>query len=60
LRISDGTAWGFNQAKYWKWLADRDVCGSVLSCCPGNPHGHERALKEEEEKEKANTFYLQY
>jgi len=19
LRISDGTAWGFNQAKCWKW-----------------------------------------
>jgi len=23
--------------------------GSILSCCPSNPHGHERALKEEEE-----------
>jgi len=23
--------------------------GSILSCCPCNPHGHERALKEEEE-----------
>jgi len=23
--------------------------GSILSCCPRNPHGHERALKEEEE-----------
>jgi len=23
--------------------------GSILSCCPHNPHGHERALKEEEE-----------
>jgi len=22
--------------------------GSILSCCPHNPHGHERALKEEE------------
>jgi len=22
--------------------------GSILSCCPRNPHGHERALKEEE------------
>jgi len=21
--------------------------GSILSCCPHNPHGHERALKEE-------------
>jgi len=21
--------------------------GSILSCCPRNPHGHERALKEE-------------
>jgi len=24
------------------------VGGSILSCCPRNPHGHERALKEEE------------
>jgi len=23
--------------------------GSILSCCPRNLHGHERALKEEEE-----------
>jgi len=37
-------------------VADRDVwrlnlmCGgSILSCCPRNLHGHERALKEEEE-----------
>jgi len=22
--------------------------GSILSCCPRNPHGHERALKEEQ------------
>jgi len=26
--------------------------GSILSCCPRNPHGYERALKEEEEEEK--------
>jgi len=25
--------------------------GSILSCCPRNPHGHERALKEEEEED---------
>jgi len=29
--------------------------GSILSCCPRNPHGHERALKEEEEEENLNT-----
>jgi len=28
--------------------------GSILSCCPRNPHGHERALKEEEEEEIHN------
>ena len=26
--------------------------GSILSCCPRNPHGHERVLKEEEEEEE--------
>jgi len=25
--------------------------GSILSCCPRNPHRHERALKEEEVEE---------
>jgi len=29
--------------------------GSILSCCPRNPHGHERALKEEEEKDNLRT-----
>jgi len=29
------------------------MCGGlILSCCPRNPHGHERALKEEEERRK--------
>jgi len=23
--------------------------GSILSCCPRNPHGHDRTLKEEED-----------
>jgi len=31
--------------------------GSILSCCPRNPHGHERALKEEEVyKRKLSIF----
>jgi len=25
--------------------------GSILSCCPRKPHGHERDLKEKEEDE---------
>jgi len=34
--------------------------GSILSCCPRNPHGHERALKEEEKKKKkCCTIFLQ-
>jgi len=32
--------------------------GSILSCCPRNPHGHERALKEEEEVEKLLFIFL--
>jgi len=32
------------------------MCGGlILSCCPCNHHGHERALKEEEE----DIFFLQ-
>jgi len=34
--------------------------GSILSCCPRNLHGHERALKEEEDTlrqtAKSNTM----
>jgi len=29
--------------------------GSILSCCPRNPHGHERTLKEEEEEELTSS-----
>jgi len=52
----DGTGWGINQAKCWKWW-QTVLCGdSILSCCTRNPHGHERALKEEEgEDEYAKT-----
>jgi len=34
--------------------------GSVLSCCPRNPHGHERALKEEEEDQRVSMSSLFY
>jgi len=50
LRILDGTTWGFNKAKCWKWWRTVMCGGSTLSCCPRNPHGHERALKEEEKE----------
>jgi len=42
------TAWGFNQAKCWRWWRTV-MCGvSILSCCLRIPHGHERALIEED------------
>jgi len=35
------------------------MCGSsILSCCPCNPHGHERALKEEEGIHKLNKVII--
>jgi len=48
LRILDGTAWGFNQAKSWRWRRTVMYGGSILSRCPLNPHGHERARKEQD------------
>jgi len=38
------------------------MCGGlILSCCPRNPHGHERALKEEEEdKTQQNKLGSRY
>jgi len=34
--------------------------GSILSCCPRNPHGHERALKEEEFLKLALLYFELY
>jgi len=34
--------------------------GSILSCCPRNPHGHERALKEEEDHCQTKIFSQSY
>jgi len=43
---------GFNQAKCWR--QQTVMCdGSILSCCPRNPHGYERVLKEEDIKRLA-------
>jgi len=28
--------------------ADRNVGGSILNCCPCNPHKHEQVLKEDD------------
>jgi len=39
-------------AKCWKWWRTVMCGGSILSCCPRNPHRYERALKEEEEEEE--------
>ena len=36
LRILDGIAWDFAQAKWWKTVK----CGGLISrCCPRNPYG---------------------
>jgi len=32
--------------------------GSILSCCPRNHHGHEQALKEEEEDQCKDLSHL--
>jgi len=34
--------------------------GSILSCCPRNPYGHERALKEEEEESQFGSAVKLY
>jgi len=39
---------GLQPSEMLEVVADRDVCGSILSCCSRNPYGHERALTEEE------------
>ena len=39
LRILDGIAWDFAQAKWWRWWKTMRCGGSILSYCPRNPHG---------------------
>jgi len=34
--------------------------GSILSCCPRNPHGHERALKEEDSYRTSFIFLTKF
>ena len=38
LRIWDGIAWGFTQAKRWMWWKTVKCGGLISSCCPRNPH----------------------
>jgi len=41
-----GTLTKRNVGGWWRTV----MCGgSILSCCPRNPHGNERALQEEED-----------
>ena len=47
LRILDGTAWDFTQAKLWRWWKTVECGGLISSYCPINPHG--KAGKEEKE-----------
>ena len=39
LRILDGIAWDFAQAKWWRWWKTVRCGGLILSYCPRNPHG---------------------
>jgi len=50
LKISDGIAWGFTQAKWWGWWQTVMCGGPILSCCSRNPHGHERWAGYEKKK----------
>ena len=45
LRILDGIAWDFAQAKWWRWWKTVRCGGSILSYCPRYPHG--KAVNEE-------------
>ena len=54
LRILDGIAWDFTQAKWWRWWKTVRCGGSILSYCPRNPHG--KAGNEE----RRRRVYLQH
>ena len=48
LRILDGIAWGFTQAKWWMWWKTVRCGGSISNCCFRNPHV--KAGNEEKER----------
>ena len=54
LRILDGIAWDFAQAKWWRWWKTVRCGGSILSYCPRNPHG--KAGNEERRRRKNRTI----
>ena len=39
LRILDGIAWDFTQAKWWMWWNTVKCGGLISSCCSHNLHG---------------------
>ena len=53
LRILDGIAWNFAQAKWWKTVR----CGGLISsCCPRNPHGKAGNEERRRAKKKKKQF----
>ena len=54
LKILDGTARDFAQAKWWRWWKTVRCGGLISSFCPRNPHG--KAGNEE----RRRTFPLQF
>jgi len=47
-----------NWNKCWKWWRTVMCDGSILSCCPRNPHEHERVLKEKDIFVLAQCSYI--
>ena len=58
LRILDGIAWDFTQAKWWMWWKTVKCGGLMSSCCPRNPHGKVAIKKEEEERMAYALYYF--
>ena len=56
LRILDGVAWDFPQAKWWMWWKTVKCGGLISSYCPRNPHG--KAGNEKKSRISLNKFQL--
>ena len=60
MRILDGIAWDFAQAKWWRWWKTVRCGDSILSYCPRNPHGKAGNEERRRRKEEVKPFYFNY
>ena len=58
LRILDGIAWDYTQAKWWMWWKTVKCGGLISSCCPRNPQGKSGDWERRREAEYRTKIFV--